>query len=191
MNKGPSCTSFTPVAQKMRDNSGTSPSNLFLQLKTEWQQRPETPALIRRIHTSSSHHTPHQCTDSAEEWVRSEANHSFGVKQGHGHSWFEALFAIPHVSDGPRLHPPSIKGFNRCFHQGSQSTMPWLAISRRCGSIGVRNPPIRAIRGSTGNGRREVSRGVDTAIGGGTQMGELRFREALLAQSCALHEVER
>ena len=37
--------------------------------------RPETPALIRRIHTSSSHHTPHQCSDSAEEWIRPGSNH--------------------------------------------------------------------------------------------------------------------
>jgi len=59
----------------MRDNSGTSTSDWFLQLKSEWQQRPETPALIRRIHTSSSHHTPHRCSDSAEEWIRRGSNH--------------------------------------------------------------------------------------------------------------------
>ena len=65
-----SCTPSSPIAQKTRDNSGTSPSNLLLRLRAKWQQRPETPALIRRIHTSSSHHTPHQCSDSAEEWIR-------------------------------------------------------------------------------------------------------------------------
>ena len=69
------CTSFSPIAQKLRDKSGTSTSDLFLQLETKWQQRPETPALIRRIHTSSSHHTPHQCSDSAEEWIRPASNH--------------------------------------------------------------------------------------------------------------------
>ena len=70
-----SCTTSRPVAQKTRDNSGTSPSGLFLQLRAKWQQRPETPALISRIHTSSSHHTPHQCSDSAEEWIRPASNH--------------------------------------------------------------------------------------------------------------------
>ena len=60
------CTSFSPIAQKLRDKSGTSTSDLFLQLETKWQQRPETPALIRRIHTSSSHHAPLQCSDSAQ-----------------------------------------------------------------------------------------------------------------------------
>ena len=55
--------------------SGTSPSDLFVQLKAKWQQRPETPVLISRIHTSSSHHAPHQCSDSAEEWVRPGSNH--------------------------------------------------------------------------------------------------------------------
>ena len=33
---------------------------------SEWQQRPETPALIRRIHTSSSKHAPHQCSDAGD-----------------------------------------------------------------------------------------------------------------------------
>ena len=31
----------------------------------KWQQWPSGPALIRRIHTSSSHHAPHQCSDYA------------------------------------------------------------------------------------------------------------------------------
>ena len=31
--------------------------------------------LISRIHTSSSHHAPRQCSDSAEEWIRPGANH--------------------------------------------------------------------------------------------------------------------
>ena len=70
-----SCTLLIPVAQNSRDNSGTSPSDLFLQLIAKWQQRPETPALIRRIHTSSSHHAPHQCSDSAEEWIKPRSNH--------------------------------------------------------------------------------------------------------------------
>ncbi|ABB34862.1 hypothetical protein Syncc9605_1105 [Synechococcus sp. CC9605] len=59
----------------MRDSSGTSPSDLFQQLGAKWQQWPETPALISRIHTSSCHHAPHQCSDSAEEWIRPAANH--------------------------------------------------------------------------------------------------------------------
>ena len=54
----------------MRDNSGISHSDRFQQLSAKRQQRPETPALISRIHTSSSHHTPHQSSDSAEEWIR-------------------------------------------------------------------------------------------------------------------------
>jgi len=41
-----SCTPLIPVAQNSRDNSGTSPSNLFLQLIAKWQQRPETPVLV-------------------------------------------------------------------------------------------------------------------------------------------------
>ena len=52
------------IAPNSGDNSGTSPSDLFLQLRAKWQQRPETPALIRRIHTSSSHHTLSQRSDS-------------------------------------------------------------------------------------------------------------------------------
>ena len=39
------------------------------QLRAKWQQRPETPALISRTHTNSSHHTRHQCSDSALEWI--------------------------------------------------------------------------------------------------------------------------
>ncbi len=70
-----SCTPLIPVAQNPRDKSGTSPSDLFRQLIAKWQQRPETPALIRRIQTSSSHHTPHQCSDSAAEWTVPGLNH--------------------------------------------------------------------------------------------------------------------
>ena len=77
-----SCTPSSPIAQKTRDNSGTSPSNLLLRLRAKRQQRPETPALIRRIHTSSSHHTPHQCSDSAEEWIRTESNHTPRRRRG-------------------------------------------------------------------------------------------------------------
>ena len=29
----------------------------------------------RRIHTSFSHHAPHQCSDSAEEWIRPGSSH--------------------------------------------------------------------------------------------------------------------
>ena len=61
-----SCTPSSPIAQKTRDNSGTSPSNLLLRLRAKRQQRPETPVLISRIHTSSSHHAPLQCSDSAQ-----------------------------------------------------------------------------------------------------------------------------
>ena len=70
-----SCTPSGPVAQNSRDNSGTSPSDLFLRLIAERQQQPETPALIRRIHTRFSHHAPHRCSDSAEEWIRPGSNH--------------------------------------------------------------------------------------------------------------------
>ena len=70
-----SCPSSRPVAQKMGDNIGTSPSDLFQQLVANWQQRPEPPALIRRIHTNSSHPAPHQCSDSAEEWIRPVGKH--------------------------------------------------------------------------------------------------------------------
>ena len=59
-----SCTPLVLVAQNPRDNSGTSPSDLFLQIRAKWQQRPETPVLVSRIHTSSSHHARHQCSDS-------------------------------------------------------------------------------------------------------------------------------
>ena len=68
------CSTLPSVAPKTRDNSGTSPSDLFQQLKAKRQQRPETPALIRRIHTSSSHLAPHQCSDSAEEWIKPGSN---------------------------------------------------------------------------------------------------------------------
>ena len=70
-----SCTPSGPVAQNSRDNSGTSPSDLFLQLGAKWQQRPETSALIRRIHTSSSHLALPQSSNSAEEWIRPGSNH--------------------------------------------------------------------------------------------------------------------
>ena len=64
----PNCTKFQ---RELSDK----PSNRFQQLRARWQQRPETPALISRIHTSSSHHAPHQCSDSAEEWIRPGSNH--------------------------------------------------------------------------------------------------------------------
>ena len=53
--KAPNCTPVIPVTQRSRDNSGTSPSDVLPQLIAKWQQRPETPALISRHHTSSSH----------------------------------------------------------------------------------------------------------------------------------------
>ena len=53
-----------------------------------------------------------QETDSAEEWIRPGANHSFGTKQGHKHTWLQALFHAPHLSEEPRLGPPSIWVFN-------------------------------------------------------------------------------
>ena len=64
----PSCTPSNSVAQNSRDISGTSPSGLFLQQEARWQQRPPRPALVSRIHTSFSHHAPHQCCDPGEEW---------------------------------------------------------------------------------------------------------------------------
>ena len=70
-----SCTPSGPVAQNSRDNSGTRPLDQFRQLGAKWQQRPPGPALISRIHTSSGHHAPHQCSDSAEEWIRPGSNH--------------------------------------------------------------------------------------------------------------------
>ena len=75
-HEGPNCTPVIPVAQNSTENSGTSPSSdLLPELKGKWQQRPETSALIRRIHTSSSHHSPHQCSVSAEKWIRPGSNH--------------------------------------------------------------------------------------------------------------------
>ena len=59
----------------MGNNAGTSLSDLFPQLGANWQQLPPGPALICRIHTSYSHHAPHQCSDSAEEWIRPGAKH--------------------------------------------------------------------------------------------------------------------
>ena len=73
--KAPNCTPVIPVTQRSRDNSGTSPSDVLPQLIAKWQQRPETPALISRHHTSSSHDATHQCSDSAEEWIRPGSNH--------------------------------------------------------------------------------------------------------------------
>ena len=39
------------------------------------EQLQETPVLISWIHTSSSHHTPDQCSDSAEESIRPGSKH--------------------------------------------------------------------------------------------------------------------
>ena len=47
-----SCTPLIPVAPNSKDNSETSPSDLFLQLPAKWKQQQET--LIRRIHTNWS-----------------------------------------------------------------------------------------------------------------------------------------
>ena len=38
----------------MRDNAGNSPSDLFLEQWAKWQQRPETPTLVLRIHQLKS-----------------------------------------------------------------------------------------------------------------------------------------
>ena len=43
-----SCTPRWPVAQNPRDNSRTNPSDLFLQPRAKWQQRPPGPALVLR-----------------------------------------------------------------------------------------------------------------------------------------------
>ena len=82
LQKGLSCTPVNPVAQKTRDNSGTSTSDLLPRLIAKWQQRPETPALIRRIHTSSSHLAPHQFGDSAKERIRPGSNHPLRLRTG-------------------------------------------------------------------------------------------------------------
>ena len=66
---------FCLVAQKTLDNSGIWPLKPLQSNIARWQQRPETPTLISRIHTSSSHHAPRQCSDSAEEWIRPGSNH--------------------------------------------------------------------------------------------------------------------
>ena len=91
-----SCTPSSPIAQKTRDNSGTSPSNLLLRLRAKRQQRPETPALIRRIHTSSSHHAPHRCSDSAEEWIKPGSNDPLRRRT--------APPATPVAASSPRIH---------------------------------------------------------------------------------------
>ena len=54
----------------LTDNDNV-PFNLILRhdgssLTVTGKQRPETPVLISRIHTSSSHHAPLQCSDSAQ-----------------------------------------------------------------------------------------------------------------------------
>ena len=100
-----SCTSFSPIAQKLRDKSGTSTSDLFLQLETKWQQRPETPALIRRIHTSSSHHTPDQCSDSAEESIRPGSKHPLRPRTAP-----LSRLPPPPEHNGPSLRLGSVQG---------------------------------------------------------------------------------
>ena len=77
------------------------------------QQRPETPALIRRIHTSSSHHTPHRCSDSAEEWIKPASNHPLRPRTAplarlpptHQHQR-----SIPQMRQCSRRRPPSNGG---------------------------------------------------------------------------------
>ena len=44
-----------PVAQITRDNSGTSPLDLFLQLGAKWHQWPPGPALVVRLDSGSNH----------------------------------------------------------------------------------------------------------------------------------------
>ena len=44
-----------PVAQITRDNSGTSPLDLFLQLGAKWHQWPPRPALVVRLDAGSNH----------------------------------------------------------------------------------------------------------------------------------------
>ena len=51
-HQGLSYKGSIPIAQNPRDNSGTSPSDLFQQWGAYWQQRPETSALILGIHRS-------------------------------------------------------------------------------------------------------------------------------------------
>ena len=62
-----SCTSFSPIAQKMRDNTGTNPFRSVPVTGTQAAAAARNPTLIRRIHTSSSHHASHQWSDSAEK----------------------------------------------------------------------------------------------------------------------------
>ena len=119
-----SCTPLIPVAQNPRDKSGTNPSDLFLQLISSWQQRPETPALIRRIHTSSSHHTPHQCSDSAEEWIKPGSNHPLRSRT--------AQAATPVAAISPRIHSgiATPRGCIPRTRQSPTSPKQWGAPSR-------------------------------------------------------------
>ena len=51
-----------------------------------------------------------QETDSAEEWIRPGANHSFGTKQGHKHTWLQALFSSPPPERGAKTWPSLKRG---------------------------------------------------------------------------------
>ena len=95
----PNCTK---TEGQIRDKP---PSDLFLQLETKWQQRPETPSLIRRIHTSSSHHTPHRCSDSAEEWIKPGSNHPLRPRTAP-----LSRLPPPPEHNGPSLRGGSVQG---------------------------------------------------------------------------------
>ena len=59
------------IAQNSRDNSGTSPSDLFRQLIAKWQQRPPGPALdFRRDALSCTQIALHNCSSWC--WERSD-----------------------------------------------------------------------------------------------------------------------
>ena len=69
------CTCKYQTAAAVGDTRGTNTPDPSYSKGLKKHQRPATPALIHRIHTSSSHHTPHQCSDSAEAWIKTGAIH--------------------------------------------------------------------------------------------------------------------
>ena len=137
-----SCTPLIPVAQKTRDNSGTSPSNRLHQLGLERQQRADTLTLIRRIHTRSSHHAPHQCSDSAEEWIMPMANSHPSAEQHHP----------------PRRLPPTHQQHKRHQRQAELSTTIDALMPSRARCIATEKPrPLQKCKKQR-NGNNEEKR---------------------------------
>ena len=130
--------------------SGTSPSNPLQRLGLKRQQRPETPALISRIHTSSSHHALCQQSDSV---LPATTTPITAKGEGRPSRWKDGLTrSFVHCSRPSQYVLPL--GISLAMGLKEEGRSVWLVAT-----LGPLGPGVK--RDSYGAPRRTVQRSID------------------------------